>query len=262
MPTRHALRQRLEAGEFCAGPFLKIPDPAITELAGIAGFDFVVVDLEHSAFSMETAVGMVRAAALREIDAVIRVSSPDPAELSRALDTGASGVIVPQVTSPEAAREVVAHTRFHPLGRRGMDLYARAADWGGVARPDYLADANERVLVAAMVEGADAFEQLPAIAAVEGLDLLFVGPYDLSQSLGLPGEIDHPRVLARIEEGVGLARSHGRALGIYVDDLPTALRYRDLGVQFVGMANDADLLRRRFGDLATALQAAPLAVEA
>lgn len=253
IPTRSSLRRRLLDGEVCVGPFLKIPSPEVTELAGLAGFDLVVVDLEHSQFSMETAVAVVRAAAARGIDAVVRTTENAAAEISRALDLGASGLIVPHVGSVEDAREVVRHARFHPLGERGMDLYARSAGWGATGRDDYLRHANEEILVGAMVEGAAAIDHLDEIAAVDGLDLLFVGPYDLSQSLGFPGRIDRPEVVAAIEGAAATAATHGRVLGLYVDTVATARRYRDLGVRFIGMANDADLLRQAFAGIAQEL---------
>ncbi len=241
-----SLRRRLLDGDVCAGPFLKIPAPEVTELAALAGFDLVVVDLEHSPFSMETAVAVIRAAAARGIDAVVRTTENAGAEIGRALDAGAAGLIVPHVSSVEDAREVVGHARFGPLGERGMDLYARAADWGDTDRDAYLRHANEEVLVGVMVEGSAAIDDLAGIAAVEGLDLLFVGPYDLSQSLGYPGQISHPEVVSAIEQAAATAAEHGRVLGMYVDDVDTASRFRELGVRFIGMANDADILRQAF----------------
>jgi 4-hydroxy-2-oxoheptanedioate aldolase len=246
---RPSLRRRLLADEVSAGPFLKIPSAEITEIAALAGFDHVVIDLEHSQFSMETAVAVVRAAMARGIDAVVRTSESSPAEISRALDLGADGLIVPHVGSVEDAAAIVRAARFHPLGERGMDLYARAAGWGASERDDYLRAANEDIAVGVMVEGRAAVDHLAAIAEVEGLDLLFIGPYDLSQSLGFPGRIDHPQVVETIERAVATAAAHGKAIGLYVDSTETARRYRALGVRFFGMANDADVLRRRFAQM-------------
>lgn len=252
--SRPSLRRRLLDGEVCAGPFLKIPAPEVTEIAALAGFDLVVIDLEHSQFSMETAVDVVRAATARGIGTVVRTTENAPAEISRALDLGAGGLIVPHVGSVEDARAVVNHARFHPLGERGMDLYARSAGWGATERDDYLRHANEEILVGAMVEGVAAIDHLEAIAGVEGLDLLFIGPYDLSQSLGYPGQIDRPEVVAAIETAAGIATRHGRVLGLYVDDVDTAVRFRGVGVRFLGMANDADILRQAFAAITSGLE--------
>lgn len=240
------LRRRLLDGEVCAGPFLKIPAAEVTEIAALAGFDFVVIDLEHSQFSMETAVGAVRAGGSRGMTTVIRTSENAAAEIGRALDLGAGGVIVPHIGGVDDARAAVRHARFHPLGERGLDLYARAAGWGGIDRGAYLRAANEEILVGVMVEGANALSDLEQIAALDGLDLLFIGPYDLSQSLGFPGQISRPEVVGAIEHAATVATRHGRVLGLYVDDVKTAIRYRGLGVRFIGMANDADVLRQAF----------------
>lgn len=255
MSQSRGLRERVLSGEPCLGPFLKVPDPTVTEIAGLAGFDHVVIDLEHSAFTMDTVVAMVRAASLRGIASVVRVTGANGPEIVRALDTGATGIIVPGVGTAAEAEQVVRHARFHPLGARGMDLYARAAGWGAEPRDDYVAGANERTLVGIMAEGAAAFEHLDAIAEVEGLDLLFIGPYDLSQSVGLPGQVAHPKVLERIDWAIGVARAHGKAIGVYVDDVATAVRYRSRGVSFIGMANDADILRKSFTGLIAAFAA-------
>jgi 4-hydroxy-2-oxoheptanedioate aldolase len=244
--TRTSLRRRLLANEVSVGPFLKIPSAEVTEIAALAGFGHVVIDLEHSQFTMETAVAVVRAAMARGIDTVVRTTEASAAEISRALDLGASGLIVPHVGSVEDATAVVRAARFHPLGERGMDLYARSAGWGAMPRDDYLRSANEDIVVGVMVEGAAAVDRLDEIAQVEGLDLLFIGPYDLSQSLGLPGQIEHPTVVEAIERAVKVATSHKKVIGLYVDSTETARRYRALGVRFIGMANDADVLRRRF----------------
>lgn len=247
--TRPSLRRRLLANEVSAGPFLKIPSAEVTEIAALAGFDHVVVDLEHSQFTMQTAVAVVRAAMARGIDAVVRTSTSSAAEINRVLDLGASGLIVPHVGSVEDAIAVVRASRFHPLGERGMDLYARSAGWGASERDKYLKAANEDIVVGVMVEGAAAVDRLDEIAEVEGLDLLFIGPYDLSQSLGLPGQISHPKVEETIERAVTIATAHRKVIGLYVDSTETARRYSALGVRFFGVANDADVLRHRFSQM-------------
>lgn len=244
--ARPSLRHRLRSGLSSVGPFLKIPAPDVTEIAGLAGFDHVVIDLEHSQFTIGTAVAAARAALARGIDPVVRTSDRSPAGLVRALDLGASGIIVPGVGSAEDAIEVVRNTRFHPVGARGMDVYARSAGWGAIPADEYLRRANDEVAIGVMVEGPAVIQQLEAIAGIEGLDLLFVGPYDLSQSLGLPGQVEHPEVIGAVEGVVATARTHGKAVGLYVDSIEAARRYLDLGVTFIGMANDADILRRAF----------------
>lgn len=256
---RPSLRHRLLAGELSAGPFLKIPAPEVTELAGLAGFDHVVIDLEHSQYTLTTAVAAARAAMARGIDPVVRTADRSAAELVHALDLGASGLIVPHVGSAEDAAEVVQNTRFHPLGVRGMDVYARAAGWGATPRDEYLRRANEDIAIGVMVEGSAVIDRLGDIAAVEGLDLLFVGPYDLSQSLGLPGQVEHPTVTTAIEGVVATARAHGKAVGMYVDSVAMARRFVDLGVRFIGMANDADILHRSFTEMRQGLRAEPSA---
>lgn len=155
--------------------------------------------------------------------------------------------------SAEDARAVVPHARFHPLGQRGMDLSARSAGWGTAPREQYLRSANEAILVGAMVEGAAAIYRLDDIAAADGLDLLFIGRYDPSHLLGFPGQIDRPEVIEAIETAAATVARHGRELGMYVDDGAAAVRFRRLGVRFIGMSNDADALRRAFSAISSGL---------
>lgn len=247
------LRGRLLSGSSVCGPFLKIPAAEVTELAAIAGFDMVVVDLEHSAFSLETATGMVRAAHARRISAVVRTAARSASDIARALDLGPDGVIIPGVASLSDAEEAVRWARYHPFGERGVDMYARAADWGGLPRGEYLRRANEEVLVGVMVEGATAMSSIESIAKISGLDLLFVGPYDLSQSLGMPGDVRHPEVVRLIRSAAEVAQGNGRVFGVYVDDVQTAREYQAAGVQFIGLANDADIFRRSLAELRSGL---------
>lgn len=253
--ARPSLRRRLLEGELSVGPFLKIPAPEVTELVGLSGFDHVVIDLEHSQFTLATAVDSARAAMARGVHPVVRTADRSAAELVHALDLGASGLIVPHVGSAEDAAEVVRDTRFHPIGARGMDIYARAAGWGATPRDEYLRRSNEDIVIGLMIEGSVVIDRLEDIAAVDGVDLLFIGPYDLSQSLGVPGQVEHPKVTAAIEGVVSTARSHHKAVGMYVDSVAMAKRVIDLGVQFIGMANDADILRRAFSEMRDSVHA-------
>ena len=251
---RVPLRDHLRSGGVSIGPFLRIPAAEVTEIVGLAGLDHVIIDLEHSQFTISTAVDCARAASARGVHAVVRVADTTAAGIVRGLDLGASGIIVPGVTGIEDARRVVQHSRFHPLGARGMDVYARAAGWGATPAAEYLQRENDEVAVGVMVEGARVIRELDAIASIDGLDLLFVGPYDLSQSLGIPGQVDHTDGIETIEHAVTTARAHDKAVGLYVDSVGLARKYAELGVQFIGMATDADILRRSLADLREGLR--------
>jgi len=255
MTRQRTLRHRLAAGETVFGPFLKIPAAAPIEIAGYAGFDFCIIDLEHSPFSFERAEEMVRAGQVAGVAPVIRPFDGRPSTLVRALDTGCAGVVVPHVQTQAEAEAVVRGARFHPLGERGMDPHARAARFRAIPQEIYFAQADRRTLVGVQVEGMQGVGNLADIVAVAGIDLVFIGPYDLSQSLGVPGQIDAPVVREKVQQIVVAARRADKAVGIYADDVAGARRWRDLGIQFVAVSVDVYLLMRACEQMVEALHA-------
>jgi len=235
---RKTLREKLTGGQVLFGPFLKIPASVVPELVGYAGFDFCIIDLEHSPFSFERAEDMVRAAQVAGLNAVIRTYDSQPSTLVRALDTGCAGVLVPNVKNRQEVETVVRGARFHPLGERGMDPHARAARYRTASTEIFFAHDNEKRLLGVQIEGVAGVENLDEIMGVEGVDLIFVGPYDLSQSLGRPGEIQHPEVRTKVEEIAQRVRSHGKSLGIYADSAEEARHWRACGIQLIAVSID------------------------
>jgi len=249
-----SIKERLKKGEFVVGPFMKSRDPAMVEIVGLAGFDFAILDMEHSALSIESVEDLIRMAQVRGIDSIVRVPEISESAISRPLDAGASGVLVPHVDTRKQAEDVVFLSKFSPLGERGMDVYARAADYSRLAKDIYLKQANKQTLLIIQIEGKKGVENLDDILMVKGLDAIFVGPYDLSQSLGVPGEIDHPRVIEKIKEVVGKVKKAGLSLGIYVDDVKTAKRWIDLGVQFIALLVDTVIFLQACQSLVSGLK--------
>jgi 4-hydroxy-2-oxoheptanedioate aldolase len=249
------IRSRLAAGECVFGPFMKIPASVAAEIVGYAGFDFCVIDLEHSPFTFERAEEMVRAAQVAGVASIIRPYDGQPSTLVRALDTGCDGILVPNLNSRAEAEMVVHGARFHPLGGRGVDPYARSARYGTIPKEIYFTQANDRTLVGVQIEGMKGVQNLAEIIATKGTDLIFIGPYDLSQALGLPGQVHAPPVLAKVEEIVAAVRAKGKAVGIYADNVEEARRWRDLGIQFVAVSVDVRILWRACQAMVEALRA-------
>jgi 2-keto-3-deoxy-L-rhamnonate aldolase RhmA len=176
-----------------------IADPQIVELIGLAGFDAAFIDMEHTSFDLHDVQLAVMAAERVGITPIVRTPGFDPAFILRLLDMGVQGVQVPHVSSAETARAAVKAVRYPPLGDRGMAAGSRAAEFGKVSLLDHMAQSNREVLLACMIEDVEAIERIDEIAAVEGVDLLAVGPSDLSRSLGVSGQPDHPRLIAAID---------------------------------------------------------------
>ncbi|HEY3426461.1 MAG TPA: aldolase/citrate lyase family protein, partial [Negativicutes bacterium] len=177
------LRDRLKNGDKVFGPFVNLCHPAVLEIAGLAGFDFAIIDTEHGELSSDRAVDMVRAAKLAGVSPVIRVYGNQPELIAKALDVGAEGVQIPQIGTKAEAMAAVKAAKFAPQGARGCNRYVRAAQYSAADKFAYFANANQETTVIVQVEGKEGIENLAEILTVEGIDVLFIGPYDLSASL-------------------------------------------------------------------------------
>ena len=176
-----------------------IADPQIVELIGLAGFDAAFIDMEHTSFDLRDIQLMVMAAERAGVTPIVRTPGFDAAFILRLLDMGVQGVQVPHVSTADTAREAVKAVRYPPQGERGMAAASRAADYGKTRLLDHMAQSNAQITLACMIEDMEAVENIDQIAAVEGVDLLAVGPSDLSRSLGVSGHPDHPRLVAAID---------------------------------------------------------------
>jgi 4-hydroxy-2-oxoheptanedioate aldolase len=248
------LKARLQRGEMSYGPFMKLAEPAAVEVFALAGFDHVIIDMEHGPLSVETAQNLVRAGRLHGLAPLIRVPRNDASEILRALDIGAEGVHVPQINSAEAAREAVDACYFHPLGRRGVCRFVRAAQYTHIPAPEHFAASNERVLPVLHIEGQAGVAALPEILQVPNLGVVFLGPYDLSQSCGVPGEVTHPLVVEKMREAVALARSRGVVVGTFVDNAERARVWREAGVGYICYSVDVGLLYEKSAEVVKALR--------
>lgn len=203
-------RHRLNDGVLTIGAFTAIPDPALGTILGRSGFDFVVIDAEHGPFTLTSLRACVEAIEATPAASVIRVAANDPVLIKQALDLGIDAVQVPTVSTGAAAEAAVRASRYAPAGRRGMG-FGRASRYGlEIERAIREADASTAVI--AMIEDAEGVENAAAIAA-SGVDAIFVGPFDLSASLGVPGETAHPTVVAGLERVVAAATEAGVAVG-------------------------------------------------
>ncbi len=235
----NSLKKKLDSQEFVAGTFLEIPSAAVVELLGLAGFDFVVIDREHGPIGLRDTENLIRAGLSTGISVVVRPPNIDPFAIAQPLDWGAAGVQVPQIASVEMARQVVCSSKYHPLGMRGLQPCVRAASYRAYETAEYLSNANEDGVVVVQVEGVEGIENLDSILKVDGLDVVFIGPYDLSQALGIPAQVRDPRVHESMAGAVRLAQKTGKRIGTYCDDAETALQYRELGITYLTISIDA-----------------------
>jgi 4-hydroxy-2-oxoheptanedioate aldolase len=224
------------------GTFLKITDPAVIEIAALAGLDFVIIDMEHGPYGFESVQNMVRAANCRGIKAIIRVGILSSIEIQRALDTGCDGIQVPQINNSKDAEACVKYAKFFPAGERGMCRFVRAANYSATDKREYFEKANEK-LVIVHIEGNEGIANLESIMQVEGIDIYFLGPYDLSQSCGKPGEIKDPEVVYKMLSAVETARKKNKFIGTFTDSIEDIKFWREKGVKYIAHSVDTGILK-------------------
>lgn len=245
--TRHGARARslktwMEAGRVTVGSWITLAHPAIPEILAQAGFDWLAVDLEHSVITIREAEELIRVIDLSGVVPLVRLTANDPHQIKRVMDAGSHGVIVPMVNSREAAEAAVASVHYPPRGRRGVGL-ARAQGYGTRFEAHKAWLAREAVVIV-QIEHADAVEHVASILSVEGVDGYLIGPYDLSASLGHPGQFNHPTVVRALKTVHQTARRLGVPGGMHViqPDPQEALRRIREGFTFLAYSMDMLLL--------------------
>lgn len=239
------MRARLAARETVFGVFCELPAPEAAEIAGIAGWDFVVIDCEHAPFTAARLPDMVRAAEAAGIAAIVRVPLNEESAIQHALDSGAAGVQIPQIGSLDAARRAVEASRFHPRGRRGFNPFVRAARFSSTPVGEFLA---RDPLLVLQIESAGGIAAADAILELPGIDVLFIGPYDLSQSLGIPGDTSNPLVFEAGEALAKKAGARGVAVGVFSNREDEARRWLTAGVRYLCYSVDTVFLLKALED--------------
>jgi len=240
-PLNHgALAAAVRAGMPLLGTFIGGASPVAAEVCAAAGVDWVLLDLEHGTGGEEQVRDVVPAAASYGVPTVVRVESGARIRMGRVLDAGAAGVMLPRMNTAEEVAEAVRHLRYPPDGDRGVATYNRACRFG--LDPGALDRANAEVLGVVQIESAIAVGNAGAIAALDGVDVLFVGPRDLSHDLGVPGDLTAPAFTEALERVLAAGRQHGKACGLLVNDGAAAARRLEQGWSFVGIGSDSTLL--------------------
>jgi 2-keto-3-deoxy-L-rhamnonate aldolase RhmA len=232
------LHDRLRAGETLFGTFVGLGSPVATELVARAGFNWLIIDLEHGVGTESELVGQLHAVGATRTAALVRPQSGERLRIGRALDLGAHGIMVPRIDRADQAREAVSWMRYPPDGSRGLALSTRGAGLGELGHLDVQA-INRRILGIIQVESPSAVEHAAEIAAIDGVDVLFVGPTDLSHSLGIPGRFDDPVYLDALRHVATTAEAAGKAAGILLRDARALPRHQDLGFRFIGLGSDS-----------------------
>lgn len=240
-PLNHgALARAVRNGEATLGTFLGTASAVTAEVCAAAGFDWLLLDLEHGAGGEEQVRDVVPVAGAYGVPTVVRVETDARIRIGRVLDNGAAGIMLPRMDSARQVSDALTHLRYPPRGDRGVATYNRACRFG--LDPGALDGADEEILVVVQIESAAAVAAADEIAAIDGVDVLFIGPRDLSHDLGSPGDTSAPAFVAALETVLSAGKRHGKASGLLVNDGVAAAQRLDQGWTFVAIGSDSTLL--------------------
>jgi 2-keto-3-deoxy-L-rhamnonate aldolase RhmA len=247
-------RKRVLAREWLAGTFLNLGSPMTVEVAGLAGFDWVLIDHEHGPGGEDTLLHQLHAAAATPAFPVVRIAQNETPRFKRVLDMGALGVMVPYVSTANEARSAVSAMRYPPRGIRGVAKFNRGAGFGGDFE-EYYAHAHERLVTVIQIETTEAIDKIDEIAAVDGADVLFVGPTDLSYNMGIRDQLESAQFTEALKRVSEAAKKHGKAAGILVHNNALVPKVRDLGYTFTALGSDGGAVRAGLLGFVAALKA-------
>jgi len=258
--VRNVAKERLVAGEFAIGVGLRQARTVdIGKIMKAAGYDFIFIDMEHNSMSIDLAAQISVAAQDAGITPIVRVPGFEHFHASRALDAGAQGIVVPHVDTAEVAARMVANCRYPPLGHRSVTGALPQLNFATPPMAEWTAAINQATLLILMIESPEAVENVDAIAAVPGFDVLLVGTNDLCIEMGIPGQPEHPKVVAAFERIIAACRAHGKYAGlggVYVP--PLMQRYLAMGFRLVLAGSDLSLMLAAASERAAAVRAMPL----
>jgi 4-hydroxy-2-oxoheptanedioate aldolase len=236
------LKYRLGRGETVLGTWCVLPSGDAVEAICRAGMDFAIIDLEHGPHSFETAANMARAAQVAGASALVRVPANRQELVLRALEIGSDGVMVPQIEDAIAAELAVKSIKYFPEGQRGFSPFTRSGGFSAHQVENLAQRKNAETLCVVLVEGVSGIQQLDAILVTPGIDVIYIGTYDLCQSAGHPGQPDHPEVLSLLESCVRKIVESGKAAGCLAQSVEQANEWQQMGIAFIALKADVALL--------------------
>ena len=246
------LKKRLQKGETLNGCWLNLGSPLTAEIVGQAGFDWVLIDLEHGAGVEKDVLAQLQALSNSPSAVLVRVESAESPRISRILDMGAEGIMCPKVDNAREAKKVINGLHYPPFGNRGVAKMVRATQFGSNFN-SYYEDSKDNILGIVQIETLEALDNLDAIAAVEGVDILFIGPADLSIAMGIFGQFDHPQFVDALNKIVEAAQKAHKAIGILIFNVEDYDKYHNMGIKFIACGSDATFVAEGAGLMAKRL---------
>jgi 4-hydroxy-2-oxoheptanedioate aldolase len=247
---KNILKEKLERTKKPLGTFFSIGSGLAVEALGIAGMDYVILDKEHGPFGVETVAEYIRCAERRNITPIVRVKDFTRPSILRVLDIGAQGIIIPMIKTREEIDRIIEYSKFYPMGNRGV-APTRASSFGNFrSLEDYFEESNSEILVLPQCETRECVENIDEILSVDGVDGIFIGPYDLSQSFGKPGQFSDPVIQDAMDTVLSACKRHNKYSFIYASDKKSAAEYFNKGYDSVAVGMDILLYIETFRDIA------------
>jgi 4-hydroxy-2-oxoheptanedioate aldolase len=235
-------KQKLKNGHVAVGAFYKTNNQNMVEMMAYAGYDFIIVDNEHSNFDHVDIENIVRAADGANLDTIIRIPSGSEENILHSLDSGATGIQVPSLRNVDDVKKLVPYTKYYPQGHRGINANQRAAKYGFMDSTEYFKAANDNTLIVVHVENLEMAEQVEELCQIPEIDVVFIGPGDLSQAVGKPLQVNAPEVIKVVDGIIEKTKKSGKIIGVWVGNQKDAQTYIDKGAQYLGFMSDSSII--------------------
>jgi 4-hydroxy-2-oxoheptanedioate aldolase len=246
--NKNLLKSKVSQNKCVFGPWCMLPSSAVIDVISRSGVDFVIIDMEHGCMDWQVAEEMVRAAYVNQCQPIIRTDNKNANTILHALETGANAVMVPNVAEAKTAKAIALAARYAPKGMRGVSPYTRCHDFTHQNFKESLAKNNQELFLGVLVEGIKGLKNLRKICSVPGIDLVYIGIYDLSQSVGKTGQLDHPKVQKAVSQCLKIIKKSNKIPGTFAHSIQAAKMYRELGFKFVAYVADCYGLKTFYED--------------
>lgn len=249
MINRNYLKEKLESGQSVIGTWSIIPSTVTTEIIASTGVDFIIIDAEHGPISFETAQDMAIVCESRAVSPVMRVGTIDEADILKALDIGVHCIQIPNVDKKEDVEKIVELAKYPPIGKRGFSPFTRAGNYSIENAQTLTEKANNNTMIAINIEGKEAIEDIDNILTIEHLDIIFVGLFDLSKALGIPGDVNNPKVINYLKELTRKINDAGKYTGTITTSKEKITEFLDIGLKYVVHLVDCEMLRDSYSEV-------------
>lgn len=249
MLRRNYLREKLASGKAVIGTWAVVPSVVTIDIISSTGIDFIIIDQEHGPVSTETVQNMIMACESRAVSPIVRAPGLQEDRILTILDCGAHGVQVPNITTVADVQKLISYSKYPPIGKRGFSPFTRAGDYSIASKETLPRKANENILVAINVEGKEAILNIEGLLEIDELDILFIGLFDLSVALGIPGQVDHPTLISHLEKLTKAINDAGKVAGtiaIKKSDIDT---FVSMGMRYIVYMVDCEMFKSAYGDI-------------